>query len=167
MKFKIAKLLAEENINNIEDKINIIIKTNKAEKIIDEDIKIIKTAIKNNYKLSWKKLKSNSYFQIVSEFWNLKEDCQKILNYWNSLTELGKLKIRKFYPLKYSDNSLNISLKVIKRYKELYHKLKTLQSLIKQNPQLGLKIPSIEFKIPLREDIDDKDKKAFKANKTI
>ena len=80
---------------------------------------------------------------------------------------MGKLKIRKIYPLKYSDNSLNISLKVVKRYKELYHKLKTLQLLIKQNPQLGLKIPTVEFKIPLREDIDDKDKKAFKANKTI
>ena len=63
MKFETAKILVEENISNIEDKINIIIKTNKAEKIIDEDIKIIETAIKNNYKLSWKKLKSNSYFK--------------------------------------------------------------------------------------------------------
>ena len=145
---------------------DIVAKSQEAENNIDKDIALLKTSIKNNIKLNWSNKSYKTYYQLASEFWNLKDGAEKILTRWNNSSEYTKKILLNKYPMIFNKNRLDTCNKIITNYNLIYHKLKTLQLLIKQNPQLGLKIPSVEFKIPLREEIDDsRNKKNSQENK--
>ena len=55
------------------------------------------------------------------------------------------------------DNEIKIAIKNIRIYKQVYDKIKELSNLIREYNEFGysLKVPSQEFKIPLKEVYND------------
>ena len=162
MKFsKAIALLEEEGFEKIENKENLSIKLAEAFASLNKDISIIKQILQENKKvnISWSDLSFSHYKNLMNDFYNLKEGSVGLINKRKQYEQNPNGAIAIFLNKKYgvgNDTKIKTAYKTIKQYKKVYLLINELSSLIRKGNKeklFNLNIPSIEFKLPLKEEL--------------
>ena len=163
MKFQDALRLVEE-FKEIKDGESMSARLDKADSALKRDISSVKNVIDNNLhtNLSWKEMAFSNYAELLDNFWKLKENAQELLGKKKiyDLNPNGSIAIylNKRYKVG-NANVIAVANKTIEKYSSIYNNLKMITKLIREynSKKLGtyMNIPSVEFKISLREEVED------------
>ena len=155
MKFQDALRLVEE-FKEIKDGESMSARLDKANDALKHDLEDIR---KN---LSWREMAFSNYAELLDNFWKLKENASEFLRkrkiYDLNPTGTIAVSLNRKYGVG-NDSTLEIAKKTVIKYSLIYSQLKELTALIREynSKKLGtyMNIPSVEFKISLREEVED------------
>ena len=162
MKFEEACLLVEK-YENVKNKADMSARVSEATDALDRDIEKVKDAVENNrkIKLAWGDLSSKRFEELMRNFYELADGSSKLLNIRKQydLNPTGPIakKILKKSPKIANEAIISTAIKNIRIYTQIYQKIKELTVWIRKYNKMGysLNIPSVEFKIPLKEIYND------------
>ena len=163
MKFQDALRLVEE-FKEIKDGESMSARLDKADSALKRDISSVKNIVDSNshINLSWKEMAFADYAEFLDNFWKLKENAQELLRKKKlyDLNPNGPIAKAILLSTRVKDEKAIESAKhIVEKYTDVYNKLKEITSLIREynSKKLGtyMNIPSVEFKIPLREEVED------------
>lgn len=130
---------------------------------LDNDIIKVKKVLSGETKtgLHWNQMSSGRYIVLMKEFYKLKENALDILEKrkiydLNPNSPMSKILIKKRDIG--NDQKIASAKNVLTTYENVYKKLKELTALIREGREkkfLNINIPSVEFKLPLLEEIND------------
>ena len=162
MKFEVACLLVEK-YENVKNKSDMSARVSEATDALDRDIEKVKDAVENNrkIKLAWGDLSSKRFEELMRNFYELADGSSKLLNIRKQydLNPTGPIakKLLKKSPKIANEAIISTAIKNVRIYSQIYQKIKELTAWIRKYNKMGynLNIPSVEFKIPLREIYND------------
>ncbi len=162
MKFEEACLLVEK-YENVKNKADMSARVSEATDALDRDIEKVKDAVENNrkIKLAWGDLSSKRFEELMRNFYELADGSSKLLNIRKQydLNPTGPIakKLLKKSPKIANEAIISTAIKNIRIYTQIYQKIKELTVWIRKYNKMGysLNIPSVEFKIPLKEIYND------------
>ena len=162
MKFEEACLLVEK-YENVKNKSDMSARVSEATDALDRDIEKVKDAVENNrkIKLAWGDLSSKRFEELMRNFYELADGSSKLLNVRKQydLNPTGPIakKLLKKSPKIANEAIISTAIKNVRIYSQIYQKIKELTAWIRKYNKMGynLNIPSVEFKIPLREIYND------------
>ena len=138
-------------------------RVSEATDALDRDIEKVKDAVENNrkIKLAWGDLSSKRFEELMRNFYELADGSSKLLNVRKQydLNPTGPIakKLLKKSPKIANEAIISTAIKNVRIYSQIYQKIKELTAWIRKYNKMGynLNIPSVEFKIPLREIYND------------
>ena len=139
-------------------------RVSEATDALDRDIEKVKDAVENNrkIKLAWGgDLSSKRFEELMRNFYKLADGSSKLLNIRKQydLNPTGPIakKLLKKSPKIANEAIISTAIKNIRIYTQIYQKIKELTVWIRKYNKMGysLNIPSVEFKIPLKEIYND------------
>ena len=162
MKFEEACLLVEK-YENVKNKADMSARVSEATDALDRDIEKVKDAVENNrkIKLAWGDLSSKRFEELMRNFYELADGSSKLLNIRKQydLNPTGPIAkdLLKDNPKIANEAIISTAIKNIRIYSQIYQKIKELTVWIRKYNKMGynLNIPSVEFKIPLKEIYND------------
>ena len=162
MKFEEACLLVEK-YENVKNKADMSARVSEATDALDRDIEKVKDAVENNrkIKLAWGDLSSKRFKELMRNFYELADGSSKLLNIRKQydLNPTGPIAkdLLKDNPKIANEAIISTAIKNIRIYSQIYQKIKELTVWIRKYNKMGynLNIPSVEFKIPLKEIYND------------
>ena len=162
MKFEEACLLVEK-YENVKNKADMSARVSEATDALDRDIEKVKNAVENNrkIKLAWGDLSSKRFEELMRNFYELADGSSKLLNIRKQydLNPTGPIAkdLLKDNPKIANEAIISTAIKNIRIYSQIYQKIKELTVWIRKYNKMGynLNIPSVEFKIPLKEIYND------------
>lgn len=162
MKFEEACILVEK-YENVKNKADMSARVSEATDALDRDIEKVKDAVENNrkIKLAWGDLSSKRFEELMRNFYELADGSSKLLNIRKQydLNPTGPIskKLLKKSPKIANEAIISTAIKNIRIYTQIYQKIKELTVWIRKYNKMGysLNIPSVEFKIPLKEIYND------------
>ena len=162
MKFEEACLLVEK-YENVKNQADMSARVSEATDALDRDIEKVKDAVENNrkIKLAWGDLSSKRFEELMRNFYELADGSSKLLNIRKQydLNPTGPIakKLLKKSPKIANEAIISTAIKNIRIYTQIYQKIKELTVWIRKYNKMGysLNIPSVEFKIPLKEIYND------------
>ena len=130
---------------------------------LDRDIIKIKNVVENNEKaqITWSNLASGIFEELMRNFYELADGSSKLLNIRKQydLNPTGPIAkdLLKDNPRIANEAIISTAIKNIRIYNQIYQKIKELTAWIRKYNKMGhsLNIPSVEFKIPLKEIYSD------------
>lgn len=135
----------------------------EATNALDKDIEKIRDIVENKRKieLTWNDLSSKHFEELMCNFYELADGSSRLLNNrkkydLNPTGPIARILVKNDSKIA-DDNEIKTAIKNIKIYKQIYDKIKELSNLIREYNKFGysLKVPSQEFKIPLKEVYND------------
>ena len=162
MKFEEACLLVEK-YENVKNQADMSARVSEATDALDRDIEKVKDAVENNkkIKLAWGDLSSKRFEELMRNFYELADGSSKLLNIRKQydLNPTGPIAkdLLKDNPKIANEAIISTAIKNIRIYSQIYQKIKELTVWIRKYNKMGynLNIPSVEFKIPLKEIYND------------
>ena len=162
MKFEEACLLVEK-YENVKNQADMSARVSEATNALDRDIEKVKDAVENNrkIKLAWGDLSSKRFEELMRNFYELADGSSKLLNIRKQydLNPTGPIAkdLLKDNPKIANEAIISTAIKNIRIYSQIYQKIKELTVWIRKYNKMGynLNIPSVEFKIPLKEIYND------------
>ena len=162
MKFEEACILVEK-YENVKNQADMSARVSEATDALDRDIEKVKDAVENNrkIKLAWGDLSSKRFEELMRNFYELADGSSKLLNIRKQydLNPTGPIakKLLKKSPKIANEAIISTAIKNIRIYTQIYQKIKELTVWIRKYNKMGysLNIPSVEFKIPLKEIYND------------
>ena len=162
MKFEEACLLVEK-YENVKNKSDMSARVSEATNALDRDIEKVKDAVENKkiIKLTWGDLSSKHFEELMRNFYELADGSSKLLNIRKqyNLNPTGPIAkdLLKDNPKIANEAIISTAIKNIRIYSQIYQKIKELTAWIRKYNKMGynLNIPSVEFKIPLKEIYND------------
>lgn len=162
MKFEEACILVEK-YENVKNQADMSARVNEATDALDRDIEKVKDAVENNrkIKLAWGDLSSKRFEELMRNFYELADGSSKLLNIRKQydLDPTGPIakKLLKKSPKIANEAIISTAIKNVRIYNQIYQKIKELTVWIRKYNKMGysLNIPSVEFKIPLKEIYND------------
>ena len=162
MKFEEACLLVEK-YENVKNQADMSARVSEATNALDKDIEKVKDAVENKrtIKLTWGDLSSKHFEELMRNFYELADGSSKLLNIRKQydLNPTGPIakKLLKKSPKIANEAIISTAIKNVRIYSQIYQKIKELTVWIRKYNKMGynLNIPSIEFKIPLKEIYND------------
>ena len=162
MKFEEACLLVEK-YENVKNQADMSARVSEATDALDRDIEKVKDAVENNrkIKLAWGDLSSKRFEELMRNFYELADGSSKLLNIRKQydLNPTGPIakKLLKKSPKIANEAIISTAIKNVRIYTQIYQKIKELTVWIRKYNKMGysLNIPSVEFKIPLKEIYND------------
>ena len=162
MKFEEACLLVEK-YENVKNQTDMSARVSEATDALDRDIEKVKDAVENNrkIKLTWGDLSSKHFEELMRNFYELADGSSKLLNIRKQydLNPTGPIAkdLLKDNPKIANEAIISTAIKNIRIYSQIYQKIKELTIWIRKYNKMGynLNIPSVEFKIPLKEIYND------------
>ena len=162
MKFEEACLLVEK-YENVKNRADMSARVSEATDALDRDIEKVKDAVENNrkIKLAWGDLSSKRFEELMRNFYELADGSSKLLNIRKQydLNPTGPIAkdLLKDNPKIANEAIISTAIKNIRIYSQIYQKIKELTVWIRKYNKMGynLNIPSVEFKIPLKEIYND------------
>lgn len=162
MKFEEACLLVEK-YENVKNKADMSARVSEATDALDRDIIKIKNVVENNrkIKLAWGDLSSKRFEELMRNFYELADGSSKLLNIRKQydLNPTGPIAkgLLKDNPKIANEAIISTAIKNVRIYNQIYQKIKELIVWIRKYNKMGysLNIPSVEFKIPLKEIYND------------
>ena len=162
MKFEEACILVEK-YENVKNKADMSARVSEATDALDRDIEKVKDAVENNrkIKLAWGDLSSKRFEELMRNFYELADGSSKLLNIRKQydLNPTGPIAkdLLKDNPKIANEAIISTAIKNIRIYSQIYQKIKELTVWIRKYNKMGynLNIPSVEFKIPLKEIYND------------
>ena len=138
-------------------------RVSEATDALDRDIEKVKDAVENNrkIKLAWGDLSSKRFEELMRNFYELADESSKLLNIRKQydLNPTGPIakKLLKKSPKIANEAIISTAIKNVRIYTKIYQKIKELTIWIRKYNKMGysLNIPSVEFKIPLKEIYND------------
>lgn len=155
--------LIVENYDKVKDQDGMSARINEAIDALDKDIKKVKDIVENKrrFKLTWNDLSSKHFEELMCNFYELADGSSRLLNNrkkydLNPNGPIAKVLVKKD-PKVADDNEIRLAIKNIANYNEVYQKIKKLSEWIREYNKMGFKlnVPSVEFKIPLKEIYND------------
>ena len=162
MKFEEACILVEK-YENVKNQAGMSARVSEAIDALDRDILKIKNVVENNEKtqITWSSLASGIFEELMRNFYELADGSSKLLNIRKQydLNPTGPIakKLLKKSPKIANEAIISTAIKNIRIYNQIYQKIKELTVWIRKYNKMGhsLNIPSVEFKIPLKEIYND------------
>lgn len=162
MKFEEACILVEK-YENVKNRAGMSARANEAIDALDRDIVKIKNIVENNEKtqITWSSLASGIFEELMRNFYELADGSSKLLNIRKQydLNPTGPIAkdLLKDNPKIANEAIISTAIKNIRIYNQIYQKIKELTAWIRKYNKMGhsLNIPSVEFKIPLKEIYND------------
>ena len=162
MKFEEACLLVEK-YENVKNQTDMSARVSEATNALDRDIEKVKDAVENKkiIKLTWGDLSSKHFEELMRNFYELADGSSKLLNIRKQydLNPTGPIakKLLKKSPKIANEAIISTAIKNVRIYNQIYQKIKELTVWIRKYNKMGynLNIPSVEFKIPLKEIYND------------
>ena len=162
MKFEEACILVEK-YENVKNKSDMSARVSEATNALDRDIEKVKDAVENKkiIKLTWGDLSSKHFEELMRNFYELADGSSKLLNIRKQydLNPTGPIakKLLKKSPKIANEAIISTAIKNVRIYSQIYQKIKELTIWIRKYNKMGysLNIPSVEFKIPLKEIYND------------
>ena len=162
MKFEEACLLVEK-YENVKNKADMSTRVSEATNALDRDIEKVKDTVENKkiIKLTWGDLSSKHFEELMRNFYELADGSSKLLNIRKQydLNPTGPIakKLLKKSPKIANEAIISTAIKNVRIYSQIYQKIKELTVWIRKYNKMGynLNIPSVEFKIPLKEIYND------------
>ena len=162
MKFEEACILVEK-YENVKNKADMSARVSEATNALDKDIQKVREAVENKkiIKLTWGDLSSKHFEELMRNFYELADGSSKLLNIRKQydLNPTGPIakKLLKKSPKIANEAIISTAIKNIRIYNQIYQKIKELTIWIRKYNKMGysLNIPSVEFKIPLKEIYND------------
>ena len=162
MKFEEACLLVEK-YENVKNQADMSVRVSEATDALNRDIEKVKDAVENKrtIKLTWSDLSSKHFEELMRNFYELADGSSKLLNIRKQydLNPTGPIakKLLKKSPKIANEAIISTAIKNIRIYSQIYQKIKELTVWIRKYNKMGynLNIPSVEFKIPLKEIYND------------
>ena len=162
MKFEEACLLVEK-YENVKNQADMSARVSEATNALDRDIEKVKDAVENKrtIKLTWGDLSSKHFEELMRNFYELADGSSKLLNIRKQydLNPTGPIakKLLKKSPKIANEAIISTAIKNVRIYNQIYQKIKELTVWIRKYNKMGhsLNIPSVEFKIPLKEIYND------------
>ena len=162
MKFEEACLLVEK-YENVKNRADMSARVSEATNALDKDIEKVREAVENKkiIKLTWGDLSSKHFEELMRNFYELADGSSKLLNIRKQydLNPTGPIakKLLKKSPKIANEAIISTAIKNIRIYSQIYQKIKELTVWIRKYNKMGynLNIPSVEFKIPLKEIYND------------
>ena len=148
---------------NVKNKADMSARVSEATDALDRDIEKVRDAVENNrkIKLVWGDLSSKRFEELMRNFYELADGSSKLLNIRKQydLNPTGPIakKLLKKSPKIANEAIISTAIKNIRIYTQIYQKIKELTIWIRKYNKMGysLNIPSVEFKIPLKEIYND------------
>lgn len=163
MKLEEAYLIVEA-YEKVENQEGMSARVAEAVRCLEVDINIIRDIVQHNKKIiiTWKNdLTSDKYKELMKNYYELADGSSRLLNKrkkydLNPNGPIAKVLIKED-PKIANDNEIRLAIKNIANYNEVYQKIKKLSEWIRGYNKMGFKlnIPSMEFKIPLKEIYND------------
>lgn len=153
----------EEGFEKVDRSKDLSDRFKKATIFLKRDIETIKNIIDNNkhINLSWKEMSASNYKDLLFELYNLKVGSEKLLQQRKRYELNPNSPMAKYLNDRFGvsdDRKIEAAKKSINEYAEIYILVKELTKLIREynKRRLGtfMNIPSIEFNLPLKEEID-------------
>lgn len=162
MKFEEACLLVEK-YENVKNQTDMSARVSEATNALDRDIEKVKDAVENKkiIKLTWGDLSSKHFEELMRNFYELADGSSKLLNIRKQydLNPTGPIakKLLNKNPKIANEAIISTVIKNVRIYNQIYQKIKELTVWIRKYNKMGynLNIPSVEFKIPLKEIYND------------
>ncbi len=162
MKFEEACILVEK-YENVKNQSDMSARVSEATNALDKDIEKVKDAVENKrtIKLTWGDLSSKHFEELMRNFYELADGSSKLLNIRKQydLSPTGPIakKLLKKSPKIANEAIISTAIKNVRIYSQIYQKIKELTVWIRKYNKMGynLNIPSVEFKIPLKEIYND------------
>lgn len=162
MKFEEACILVEK-YENVKNKADMSARVSEATNALDRDIEKVKGVIENKkiIKLTWNDLSSKHFEELMRNFYELADGSSKLLNIRKQydLNPTGPIAkgLLKDNPKIANEAIISAAIKNVRIYNQIYQKIKELTAWIRKYNKMGysLNIPSVEFKIPLKEIYND------------
>ena len=160
MKLEEAYLIVEEICDKVKNQDDMSVRVNEAINALDKDIEKIRDIVENKrrFKLTWNDLSSKHFEELMCNFYELADGSSRLLNNRKKydLGPIARVLVKSDSKVA-DDNEIKIAIKNIRIYKQVYDKIKELSNLIREYNEFGysLKVPSQEFKIPLKEVYND------------
>ena len=162
MKFEEACLLVEK-YENVKNRADMSTRVSEATNALDKDIEKVREAVENKkiIKLTWGDLSSKHFEELMRNFYELADGSSKLLNIRKQydLNPTGPIAkdLLKDNPKIANEAIISTAIKNIRIYSQIYQKIKELTVWIRKYNKMGynLNIPSVEFKIPLKEIYND------------
>ena len=162
MKFEEACLLVEK-YENVKNRADMSARVSEAIDALDRDIEKVRGAVENKKitKLTWSDLSSKHFEELMRNFYELADGSSKLLNIRKQydLNPTGPIAkgLLKDNPKIANEAIISAAIKNIRIYTQIYQKIKELTAWIRKYNKMGysLNIPSVEFKIPLKEIYND------------
>ena len=162
MKFEEACLLVEK-YENVKNRADMSTRVSEATNALDKDIEKVREAVENKkiIKLTWGDLSSKHFEELMRNFYELADGSSKLLNIRKQydLNPTGPIAkdLLKDNPKIANEAIISTAIKNIRIYSQIYQKIKELTAWIRKYNKMGhsLNIPSVEFKIPLKEIYND------------
>lgn len=155
--------LIVENYDKVKDQDGMSARINEAINALDKDIEKIMDIVENKrrFKLTWNDLFSKHFEELMYNFYELADGSSRLLNNrkkydLNPTGPIARVLVKNDSKVA-DDNEIKAAIKNIRIYKQVYDKKKELSNLIREYNKFGysLKVPSVEFKIPLKEIYND------------
>ena len=162
MKLEEAYLIVE-NYDKVKDQQGMSARVNEAIDALDKDIEKVRDIVENKrkFKLTWNDLSSKHFEELMCNFYELADGSSRLLNNrkkydLNPTGPIARVLVKNDSKAA-DDNEIKAAIKNIRIYKQVYDKIKELSNLIREYNKFGysLKVPSQEFKIPLKEIYND------------
>jgi len=153
----------EEGFEKVDRSKDLSDRFKKATIFLKRDIETIKSIVDNNkhINLSWKEMSASNYKDLLFELYNLKVGSEKLLQQRKRYELNPNSPMAKYLNNRFGvsdDRKIEAAKKSINEYAEIYILVKELTKLIREynKRRLGafMNIPSIEFNLPLKEEID-------------
>ena len=163
MKLEEAYLIVEEIYDKVKNQDDMSARVNEAINALDKDIEKVRGIVENKrrFKLTWNDLSSKHFEELMCNFYELANGSSRLLNNrkkydLNPTGPIARVLVKSDSKVA-DDNEIKIAIKNIRIYKQVYDKIKELSNLIREYNEFGysLKVPSQEFKIPLKEVYND------------
>lgn len=163
MKLEEAYLIVEEAYNKVKNQDDMSARVNEAINALDKDIEKVRDIVENkrNFKLTWNDLSSKHFEELMKNYYELADGSSGLLNKrkkydLNTNGPIAKVLVKED-PKIADDNKISLAIKNIANYNEVYQKIKKLNEWIREYNKMGFKlnVPSVEFKIPLKEVYND------------
>ena len=162
MKFEEACILVEK-YENVRNQADMSTRVSEATDASNRDIEKVKDAVENKrkIKLAWGDLSSKRFEELMRNFYELADGSSKLLNIRKQydLNPTGPIAkdLLKDNPKIANEAIISSAMKNIRIYNQIYQKIKELTVWIRKYNKMGhsLNIPSVEFKIPLKEICND------------
>ena len=155
--------LIVENYDKVKDQDGMSARINEAIDALDKDIEKVRDIVENKkiIQLTWNDLSSKHFEELMCNFYELSDGSSRLLNNrkkndLNPTGPIAKVLVKKD-PKFADDNEIRLAIKNIANYNEVYQKIKKLSEWIREYNKMGysLNVPSVEFKIPLKEIYND------------
>ena len=162
MKLEEAYLIAE-NYDKVKDQNGMSSRINEAIDALDKDIEKVRNIVENKkiIQLTWNDLSSKHFEELMCNFYELADGSSRLLNNRKKydLNPSGPIAkgLLKDNPKIANEAIISAAIKNIRIYNQIYQKIKELTVWIRKYNKMGynLNIPSVEFKIPLKEIYSD------------